>query len=348
MSHHAPSSSQAAIFSPSVARAAASTAKDWSYIDTWLREKYAASGVNNHRGRGNPPAFERNPDTLRALLALAAANEAADEDRERLARVEEAALAGVRDAEREREEARRLQQQQQQQQQQHEGATTTVPNGSLLATDLLTALESGLTREAQTALAALSETALTLGVADPSPDPVSSLGARFAALQARALELEDAAERANLLRRYLDREAARLDAFLADLRRGDAGPYRLAPDLAKQNLERQRRVKAVAGTQLPELRRQVVALEKATGGIPPGPTVEDVRRDEEAYLELLAAKKDLDAQVRAFAGLPPDVEAARAELEALRAELRDATERRDANFERLVERESPVKSRKRP
>ncbi|XXH01132.1 hypothetical protein Hte_007484 [Hypoxylon texense] len=344
MSHHPSSSSQAAIFSPSVARAAASTAKDWSYIDSWLRDKYAASsGVN----RGRPPAFERNPDTLRALLALAAANEAADEDRERLARVEEAALASARDAEREREEAGSRQRQQQRQ----EGAEDAVPDGDLLATSLLTALETNLTKEGATALSAMSSMSLALGISDPDPSSSSSsssssLGAAFVSLQSRALELEDAAERVDLLRRYLDRESARLAALLAALRDGAA--YQLAPDLAKQNLERQRRVKSVAATVLPELRRQVVALEKTTGLPPAGLTVEDVRKDEEAYLELLAAKKDLDAQVRAFAGLPPDVEAARAELEALRAELRDATERRDANFERLVERESPAKSRRRP
>ena len=73
--------------------------------------------------------------------------------------------------------------------------------------------------------------------------------------------------------------------------------------------------------------------------------MEDVRADEEAYLEILARKRDLDARIGAFAGLPPDVGAARAELEALRSELRELTERRDANFEKLVERESPVKTR---
>ncbi|KAI6088229.1 hypothetical protein F4821DRAFT_91811 [Hypoxylon rubiginosum] len=325
MSHLPPS--QAAIFSPSVARAAASAAKDWSYVDGWLRSKCAAHPSIN---RGRVPTFERNPETLKVLLALAAANEAADEEREQLFRVEEAALAEVRAAEQER-EARR---------QQKEEAGAVVPDGDLLATSLLTALESNLNKEGTAALSAMSSMSVSLNITDPSP---SSLSAAFVSLQARAIELEDALERVNLLQRYVDREAARLDSFLEELRHGEA--YRLAPDLAKQNLELQRRVKSMA-TKLPELRGQVVALEKATGL--PSLTVEDVRADEEAYLELLAAKKDLDAQVRAFAGLPPDIEAARAELEALRAELREATEQRDMNFEKLVERESPVKSRRRP
>ncbi len=80
MAHIPPST---AIFSPSVARLAASTAKDWNYVDSWLSSKL--------HGR-TPPPFERNPDTLKALLALAALNEAADEERDLLARVDAAAL----------------------------------------------------------------------------------------------------------------------------------------------------------------------------------------------------------------------------------------------------------------
>ncbi|KAI0893203.1 hypothetical protein F4806DRAFT_213209 [Annulohypoxylon nitens] len=322
MAHLAPS--QAAIFSPSVARAAASTAKDWSYVDSWLRSKYANSSTN----RGRPPTFERNPETLKILLALAAANEAADEDREKLARLEEEALTEVHASEREL-EARRQKAEQQ---------PSDVIDGELLTADLLAAIESNLSREGTAALDAMSNMAVDLGVAYPTPE---ALGAKYVELQGRALELEDSVERVNLLQRYLDREAAQADAFLEELRHGDA--YQPAPDLAKQNLELQRKIKNITN-KLPELKQQVVALEKSVGL--PSLTVENVKEDEEAYLELLTKKKDLDVQVKAFAGLPPDIEAARAELEALRAELRDATDERDTNFERLVERESPIKTRR--
>ncbi|OTA65880.1 hypothetical protein K449DRAFT_391841 [Hypoxylon sp. EC38] len=342
MAHLAPlntasstSTSQAAIFSPSVARAAASTAKDWSYVDSWLRSKYAGSSIN----RGRPPSFERNPETLKALLALAAANEAADEDREQLARVEEAALAEVRASEREREVKRQRVEAEQQQQRPGESGSVVI-DGELLASDLLEAIESNLSKDGKVALDAMASMAVDLGVAYPTPE---TLGAKFVELQGRALELEDSIERVNLLQRYLDRESARMESFLEELHHGEA--YQPAPDLAKQNLELQRKIKGMTA-RIPELKQQVISLEKTVGL--PRLTVEDVRKDEEAYLELLARKKDLDVQVRAFAGLPPDVEAARMELEALRAELRDATEQRDENFEKLVERESPVKSRRRP
>jgi len=79
MAHLSPS----AIFSPSVARQQLAAAKDWNYIDSWLSSKF-----NNK----TPPPFERNNDTLKAFLALAALNESADEERELLARVEAKAL----------------------------------------------------------------------------------------------------------------------------------------------------------------------------------------------------------------------------------------------------------------
>src|SRR5687767_6517058 len=88
MAHHLDSNT--AIFSPSIARLAASTARDWSYIDTWLASKL-------HSTSSLPP-FERNPETLKALLALASANEQADEERHLLAQAEATALQELQDA----------------------------------------------------------------------------------------------------------------------------------------------------------------------------------------------------------------------------------------------------------
>ncbi|KAI1149704.1 hypothetical protein F4825DRAFT_429317 [Nemania diffusa] len=349
MSHLAP---QAAIFSPSIARAAASTAKDWAYVDAWLRRQYANHRPSNTSSKttpSSPPTFERNPETLEALLALVAANEEADEERSRLARVEAAALSEVRAAEAEKEHRR-----QQNNKNASAGANAASPpvHGDLLAEDLLHAIDEGLTKEGQTALDALADVSLSLGTpADPSP---ARLAHRFVETRGAAHEIEHLLHRVGLLQSYLSDESARLSAFLEELRLGPQ--YQLPPptgmtvgsssssggDITKENASLERAAKAAAA-RLPELRRHVEALE-ARVGVPPL-TVDEVRGDEEAYLRLLAKKKDLDAQVRAFAGLPPDVEAARAELEGLRAQLRDATERRDANFEMLVERESPVKVR---
>ncbi|KAI1428926.1 hypothetical protein F5Y12DRAFT_582884 [Xylaria sp. FL1777] len=333
MAHLAP---QAAIFSPSIARAAASTAKDWAYVDAWLRRQYAhlrqddaiTHGRPVSKSTASPPAFERNPETLEALLALIAANEEADEERDRLARLESAALDELRAAEREKESRR------------HRPGTAAAAaaiHGDLLADDLLEALDAGLSKDGLAALDAMADVSLSLDTpADPDP---AHLARRFVELQGAAHETSHLLHRVGLLQMYLDDESARLRGFLEDLRQG---PQYQPPADSDSNAELQRAIKNI-GARLPELRRHVEALEK-TVGIPPL-TVEEVRLDEEAYLDLLAKKKDLDAQVKAFAGLPPDVEAARAELERLRGQLREATERRDANFEMLVERESPVKVR---
>ncbi|KAF3908701.1 hypothetical protein AA313_de0209850 [Arthrobotrys entomopaga] len=64
--------SSSALFSPSLARQQQHQAKEWSYVDRWLQQKYHPRPV---------PSFERNIDTLKVLTALASANEAADEDR---------------------------------------------------------------------------------------------------------------------------------------------------------------------------------------------------------------------------------------------------------------------------
>ncbi|KAK8131010.1 hypothetical protein PG984_007448 [Apiospora sp. TS-2023a] len=314
MSHLHP---QTAIFSPSVARAAASTAKDWSYVDNWLRIKYAGRAV---------PKFERNPDTLRALLALASHNEAVDEECGQLAQLEAAALAEVKAADAAKEAARREQQQE-------------VVKGELVADDMLDAVEEGLTREGRTALDAMARMAVELGMAFPTSEV---LGTRYVELQAKVFELEQTLDRVALLQKYLERESQTMDGFIHEIRGHE---YRPAADLAKQNLDLQRQIKTMSA-KLPEIGQQIAALEKSVAV--PNLTVEDVKKDEDVYLDLLATKKELDAQVKTFAGLPPDVEAARVELEALRAQLRDATARRDTVFEGLVERESPVKARRRP
>ncbi|KAI0517703.1 hypothetical protein F5B22DRAFT_645411 [Xylaria bambusicola] len=335
MSHLAP---QAAIFSPSIARAAASTAKDWAYVDAWLRRQWthlskaAAASLSST----SPPSFERNPETLEVLLSLIAANEEADEERHRLARLESAALDEVRAAEQEKDSRRRRQSSDNAS---SSGAVVPI-HGDLLAEDLLQALDAGLSKDGQTALDALADVSLCLNAAaDPSS---SNLCRVFVDLQGAAHETSHLLHRVGLLQAYLDDESARLQAFLEDLRHGPQYQLPAAAAAAADSDALPHAVEDMAA-RLPELRRCVEALEKKVAI--PALTVEEVRLDEEAYLDLLVKKKDLDAQVKAFAGLPPDIEAARVELENLRTQLREATERRDANFEMLVERESPVKVR---
>ncbi|KAI1333475.1 hypothetical protein F5Y15DRAFT_410345 [Xylariaceae sp. FL0016] len=311
------------IFSPSVARAAASTAKDWAYVDSWLATHFA------HLNR-KPPAIERNDATLSALLTLASTNEAADDARDILVSLDAHALDSVRKADADR--ARRRTE--------RDADTKSAVQGDILSDDLLDSLDASLPREARTALDSLADVSLSLDLKRPSPIS-EAISHAFVDLQARSLEVDQAIARVSLLESYLASENVRLAKLTKELEQGDE--YQLEPDMAHQYLHLQRDSQRM-DAKLPELRRQVVKLEKNVGV--PRLTVGDVRKDEEVYLDLLSRKKDLDLQLKAFAGLPPDIEAARVELGALRTKLSHETERRDADFERLVERATPIKPRR--
>ncbi|KAF7549794.1 hypothetical protein G7046_g8225 [Stylonectria norvegica] len=311
MAAHHHLSSDSAIFSPSVARIAASTARDWSYVDSWLTSKFLARSV---------PVFERNPETLQALLRLATFNEAADEERHLLARTEAAAL------------------------QEHDAyaaaqkTTTPGPGGQALtlSTNLLDAVAQNLPAEGQIVLDAMALMSLPLGLAFPEPEV---LAFHMVQLQSSVYETEQTRARIEVLQRHVDDEAVNMHHFLCQLQ---ADAYKPAPDLAKQNLEMQRRIKAMSA-KLPELQDRVAAL--AAGLDSSHPTINDVARYEAEYLDILARKKELHLQMISFQRLPSNPDMARSELESLRSQLRNITSRRDAVFEGLVERESPVKRR---
>ncbi|EGP83646.1 unnamed protein product [Zymoseptoria tritici ST99CH_1A5] len=74
-----------ALFSPSKARAQQAQAKDWAAVDAWLSRRYGS----------RIPSFERNEDTLQALLTLANLNENADEQRASVERVQKSALQAL-------------------------------------------------------------------------------------------------------------------------------------------------------------------------------------------------------------------------------------------------------------
>lgn len=75
-----------ALFSPSKARVQQAQAKDWAAVDAWLAKKYGAK---------RPPPFEKNEETLQALLTLANLNDSADEQRSQFERIEKNALSAL-------------------------------------------------------------------------------------------------------------------------------------------------------------------------------------------------------------------------------------------------------------
>lgn len=298
----------AAIFSPSVARIAASTARDWSYVESWLRAKLQLSADRPL------PAFERNPDTLKALLALASFSEAADEERELVARAEAEAL---RDA---------------------TSSTAQGEGGGSVRGVLLETIEDELPKDGKVALEGMAAMAVQAGVLFPEPE---DLGRRMLDHQKAIFEAEQMKCRAETLGRHITADAA-ATAKLAKTLQGDE--YTPRPGLAKQNLDQQRKVKASAA-QLPDLRDRAASL-AVSHDASSHPTIQDITAEEKEFLELLGKKRQLDLQLASFEGLPGDPDMARAELEALQEQLRGATSHRDAVFEGLVERESPVRRRR--
>jgi len=77
-----------ALFSPSKARQQQAQAKDWIFVDSWLSKKYYPKSV---------PPFERNEETLQALMMLVAYNERADEEKALVEKVEGKALEELRE-----------------------------------------------------------------------------------------------------------------------------------------------------------------------------------------------------------------------------------------------------------
>ncbi|KAK1968562.1 hypothetical protein LY78DRAFT_701437 [Colletotrichum sublineola] len=306
MAHLPPST---AIFSPSIARIAASTAKDWSYVDSWLASKYQGRPV---------PAFERNSETLKALLALANSNENADEECELIAGAEIDAIHELVAA------------------QDLPETDSELPAFESARDRMLGAVQDHLTREGRTALNSMAMLSCQLAVAYPDAE---ALGRSMIGLHAETSEVEQTRVRVHILQKYIDQESAVVDELLRTLHNDD---YKPANDLARQNLEMQRRIKAMAA-RIPELRERMFNLNHHT--VASHPTIEQIAQEEVGYLSLLTEKKSLDEDVDQFSGLPDDVKTARAELEHLRAEVLTITRHRDAIFEGLVERESPRKGR---
>jgi HAUS augmin-like complex subunit 1 len=294
MAHLSPS----AIFSPSVARQQLAAAKDWNYIDSWLSTKFNGK---------TPPPFERNSDTLKALLALAALNETADEERELLARVEAKALQDLQAKE------------------------ETDPDKLLLRS-----IGEFVTSDGQTTLEALSTLSVTLNQATPD---VAKAGRSIIDLQSLAYDLDQATERVSILEKHLSSELESINALVKDLQ-SDA--YQPPPDLTKQTIDYQRKTKALA-SKLPELKDRVSLLLASLGSSKV--TIQDVEVEEEKFKNLLMVVNDLEFQVKSYYGLPQDTDLARLELENVKVELQRLTRQRDSMFESLVERETPKKPR---
>jgi len=281
-----------ALFSPSKAAQQRAQAQDWHHVDTWLASKYQGRSV---------PQFERNEDTLRAFLALVAANEKADEERDILWSIQKEALADSKG---------------------HD-SNSVDPTSSKA---ILSTLSDSLTPEAKASLDALATTAVTVDATSADPEGIAqTLITQTQTSQA----LSQTLLRVSSLQRRLENELMALRSQFNELR----SPAFQAPlSLQRQTLEWNRNTKQLR-TKINEYTERLASLEEKDSGL-----IEDVVRRERNVTELAEKVKQLDAQVSAFKGLPKDRDAARREVEKAEKELEQLQSKRDKMFEALVQK----------
>ncbi|TQV98310.1 hypothetical protein V2A60_007937 [Cordyceps javanica] len=296
------------MFSPSIARIAATEARDWSVVDSWVALQFPSR---------QPPPFERNADTLKALLDLIAFNDKTSEEARLFARVDRdffsqmSPSADLEDT---------------------EGPATV----AAIKNAILDIVQQELPKEGRVALHSMSSMAVSARVSLPEPE---CLAAVILDIQSAIFETEQMTSRTEALHRHIHSEIVHTNYVLSMIQHG---VHNLRELFGKRNVELQRIVQSMTA-QVPEFERRNASLKSSTASLVF--TVHDILQEEQGYLALVENRKDLEKRISVFRGLPSDPDLARTELNAYRRELQRMTSRRDAAFQGLVERETPVKRR---
>ncbi|KAI9809623.1 MAG: hypothetical protein M1825_000055 [Sarcosagium campestre] len=290
------------LLSPSQARQQLALAKDWAYVDSWLESKYAGRPI---------PGFERNADTLAALLSLAAFNEAADEKNALLAQVESKALSELR------------------------AEADADPNAPLLV-----ALEECLSQSGRQSLEAISSLSVILACPSVSPE---AIGSAIISQTESLRDMHRRCARIDVQQKALEAELAACRALLASL---EADPIlHPAASLAEKTAERIRATKQIS-SKLAEYRSRISSLpareeeeeeEEEDVDDAHAITVGDVVALEREVRVCEAAAKEAEGRVKVFKGLPWDKRQARGQVENAVRELDRLVAKRDGLFEGLVE-----------
>lgn len=282
------------LISPTKARQAAIQAKDWAYVNSWLSRKYSPHPV---------PPFERNEDTLKTLLAIAAANDAADEEASLLHRAREEVVRALKQRE-EAEDPRKRK--------------------------LLEDIEARLDVQGEESLNDLAETAVLLG--DSSTD-VTELAHAIIELTRDEFELANQVRKVETLQTYLDKEISLVQEEIETLKSHPA--YKTPPELTSQTVEWTRSAKLLSA-KINEYRDKTASLQRSVNIN--GPTIETVVQEENNVQRLRDTVKRLESQIKSYRDLPPDLEAAKNEYKRLEKELNRLTRERDDLFENAVAR----------
>jgi HAUS augmin-like complex subunit 1 len=331
-----------ALFSPSKAAAQRAQAQDWHAVDAWLSARYQGRSI---------PQFERGEDTLRALLALAAANERADDERDLLWAAQKEAAAELSAAKERRERA--------------EDGRAQAQRVALVA-----GLERGLSRDGRACLDAMAAAAAALDVVPPPrarrrrgnnnnrqsqnrnrntesnseaapPPPTIEMGIACAAARRTLTVQAMARQLAHLqqLQRALDTELASLRAQALELRGATAAAAagQQAPAaLQRQTLDWTRNTKLLRA-KLAEYADRLAAMAErgaGAGGEDVAGLVAQERRNGVLEDKLAA----IETEISAYKGLPANREAAVEEVRKMEEEVARLEGELDRQFEGLVEK----------
>ncbi|RAL03763.1 uncharacterized protein BO80DRAFT_500077 [Aspergillus ibericus CBS 121593] len=281
------------LVSPAKARQAAIQAKDWAYVNSWLSRQYAPNPV---------PSFERNEDTLRTLLALAAANDTADEEATVLHQAREQAVESfkVREEGEEKQKA-----------------------------EILDEVEHSLDDNGRRSLEDLAETTAVLGALGTE---TKDLGQSIINLTIEEFSIKDQMSKVQALHDYLERELATLREQLHDLKTNEA--FETPANLPALTAEWTRETKLLTA-KVGEYQDRIASLQRTKTK---GPTLEEVIAEEEGVTRVLESTRTLEKRVKAFHDLPKDIPGARVQYKELEQELDKLTRQRDAMFEILVDK----------
>lgn len=187
-----------ALFSPSKARAQQAQAKDWASLDAWLAKKYGK----------RLPQFERNEETLQALLSVANLNENADDLDGLVERVQKA-------------------------------ASLTISKRSDDEEKVYFTLTQHLDQQGQEGLIALAEASVVLGSSD-----ITVMRHQVFSLTTDQYEAREALARVQTQRSALEREEARLKELLSELSDESFETHRDWPEQTAEWMRNTKQLKA--------------------------------------------------------------------------------------------------------
>lgn len=310
--------------SPSKARAEALEAHSWTMVLTWLSAAYHPSPV---------PSFERNGTTLKALQSLMTEGVAADKLRDLLfqAQLEEVKIVRDRLAVR----------------------TENRPDS------LLDTLDSSLSESAKSALDSLASSVVLLGCprSTTSKSVLDNLQSRILNIPRETFALETQLSNINRLVADLQAETAKLQTpavkppeYESPEHHESVSHLEVQPStplssmsssavdysyLHAQTLQHQRETKQLM-LKCAEYQDRVATLERqAASQTTAVPRVADLAAKQQAVDQKKTRVQTLEKSIGDFNGLPPDVDASRAEVQRAQTELDTLKRNRDKLFQSL-------------